>query len=484
MTSVVITGRSGWARAGRVPPLAPAVRLLRLEARRNAMLWMLPPVVALFWFDVYRVATALPPFWVQRAMYVEMHAALDFAPLVAGVAAWAGSRDGRRRTTDLVDVAARPRWTSRLVTWAATTGWAVAAYLCCVAAVYLATARQATWGGPPLWPPAVGASTVVAACALGFAAGVLMPGRLTAPFTAIVVFGVFFVALRPIGSSPYALVSPVNSSLGLNLFPDIAVFYRYVPDLAIDQVTLMAGLTAASLGVLGLPAAAGSRLLHRVAAVITVVGLAAAGTAVGLAGTARLDAYGMMTIPALHNAASDRAASYTPVCAASPLPVCVQPAFRAYLPDVVASVDPVLGQVVGLPGAPVRVTQVATAFSLNGAGYRTPSGPSVSGNPAVLRLPLGPYLTAAPAATVDGVRLAITQVTIASVIGGSRTPAQQAVGAALLKASGMPLTGAPGSPVYAAARRFAALSPAARHAWLAAHLSALRAGHISMGELP
>ena len=38
--------------------------------------------------------------------------------------------------------------------------------------------------------------------------------------------------------------------------------------------------------------------------------------------------------------------------------------------------------------------------------------------------------------------------------------------------------------VAAAANRFAALPPAARHAWLAAHLPALRAGQITPAQLP
>ena len=39
-------------------------------------------------------------------------------------------------------------------------------------------------------------------------------------------------------------------------------------------------------------------------------------------------------------------------------------------------------------------------------------------------------------------------------------------------------------PVYAAARRFAALPPATRHAWLAAHLAALRSGQLTLADLP
>jgi len=42
----------------------------------------------------------------------------------------------------------------------------------------------------------------------------------------------------------------------------------------------------------------------------------------------------------------------------------------------------------------------------------------------------------------------------------------------------------PGSPVYAAARRFAAMPAPARHAWLVRHLAALRAGQITLAQLP
>jgi hypothetical protein len=39
-------------------------------------------------------------------------------------------------------------------------------------------------------------------------------------------------------------------------------------------------------------------------------------------------------------------------------------------------------------------------------------------------------------------------------------------------------------PVYAAALRLAARPPAARHAWLAAHLTALRSGQLTLAQLP
>ena len=43
---------------------------------------------------------------------------------------------------------------------------------------------------------------------------------------------------------------------------------------------------------------------------------------------------------------------------------------------------------------------------------------------------------------------------------------------------------APGSPAYAAARRFAALPASTRHTWLVRHLAGLRAGRITLAQLP
>ena len=71
---------------------------------------------------------------------------------------------------------------------AATAFWMVLAYLAGVAVIYVQTALQATWGGPPLWPVAVGVVAVAASCAIGFTCGTLFPGRFTAPIVAVAVF--------------------------------------------------------------------------------------------------------------------------------------------------------------------------------------------------------------------------------------------------------------------------------------------------------
>jgi DNA-directed RNA polymerase specialized sigma24 family protein len=278
----------------------------------------------------------------------------------------------------------------------------------------------------------------------------------------------------------------------------------------------VAGLTAAVLGVLGLPAGSGGRWLRRSAAIITVAGLAAAGTAVALAGTGRLDPHGMIIIPALHDAASDEPIRYAPVCSRTAIPVCLNPAYAAYLPTVTAALGPELGQLAGLPGAPASLTQTAQVYqqgpgnSLNLLVHMPPA--SDGRKTFVLPDQLPGFQSETRAQFVAQLQLSTGLGTVASVIGSeSRSPALPAVADPAQQAVISALTGLrrpqslrvfenttpgaalgpvtrllpePGSPAAAAAKRFADLTPAARHAWLVQHLAALRAGNVSLAQLP
>ena len=493
-----------------------AARLLSLELRHNAMPLLLPLVAVLFWVTTYRKAMAQPPLWSLRATTLQTGALLTFVGPVTGAAAWMASRDGRRRTSELVAITARPRWARLLTAWAATTCWALAGYLACVAVLYGVTAGQGAGGGPLWWPAVVGAAGLPAFAALGFAAGTAVPGRLTAPLAAIAAF--FVLALSTeliIGSHSYWQVSPIVSTpWDIGPEPGAAAFYPYLPDLPIAQVMFLAGLTLAVLSALGLPAQAAGRWLRRAAAAGTVAGLLAAGTAVGLAGTGRLNDHGMIAIPALHDAASDRPLRFTPVCSHTAIPVCLNPAYASYLPVTVTALGPLLSEMAGLPGAPARVSQAAALYR-QGAGNSVSiglAGPAISGQPPVFRLLL-PVQLSGPALTTSQLAAEIRSGTglgiASSIVGAGRhpSPAQQAVLAVLARASGLPQPTspprspppgsrrraapsppapelAPGSPAYAAAQRFAALTPPARHTWLARHLPALRSGRMTLAQLP
>jgi hypothetical protein len=502
----------------RVPHVTSAVplnaaRLLGVELRRNTMPWILPLIAVLFWFDSYRPSTGMSPLYGLRTFWNmgQGHTIIDFGPFVAGVAAWMGSRDGRRGLADLVTATPRPRWVAQLVTWAATAIWAVAAYLIFVGVMFAMYAHQGVGGTPPWWWVGVGVAAVTAFSAVGFAIGVYWPNRFAAPVAAFGGFLAMFLSSQTgfTHQSGWALILPTNSYddfVGSSQ-TDSGIFYPWVPDVPIARIMLLAGITIAALGLTGLPARAGGQWLRRAAVVVTLAGVALAGTAVGLARTAHQSVEGAV-IPALHDAASDAPISYTPVCgSAAGTSVCLNPAYGRWLPDVTAGLAPVLAEVAGLPGAPVRATQVPASYPSDGNGPPVPM--TFGGDPPSLRLQLG--ILNMPGACgfcglvttqqfTDQIRLLFAHAFVGA--GGTPgSPAQQAVQAALLQGAGIPIAAQPTlmrhtenypgaekgpatGPVYAAARRLATLPAAARHAWLATHLAAVRAGQLSLGDLP
>src|SRR5262249_55096299 len=84
-----------------------------------------------------------------RASAINNHMLFEFSVFAGGLAAWAGSREGRRKTVDLVAATPRAAWARRSIALAATLCWILLAFLAGVAAVYIQTAAQATGGGPP-----------------------------------------------------------------------------------------------------------------------------------------------------------------------------------------------------------------------------------------------------------------------------------------------------------------------------------------------
>jgi hypothetical protein len=500
-----------------VPPsrlaLPRSARALRLEFKRNAVPYVLPLVAAVFYFNTVRTADGFPPVWTLRASAITDHMLFEFSAFAGGLAAWAGSREGRRKTIDLVAATPRAAWARLSIALAGTLSWLLLAFLAGVAVLYIQTALQASWGGPPLWPVFVGAAGVTVVAMIGFTCGVFFPGRFTAPLVAILVLVLYQTGVRQAlgvtaSSGTYALLSPDNAAPSV----DAGVYHHLAPDLPITQVMFMGGIAVALFGVLGLApelrqlTSAGARrslraalarsdgwLLRAVAAILVACGVAASWTAFALAGSARADAAGGWEIPALHSAASDQTVPAIPDCApSSGFGVCVHPAFSFYLDDVAAALDPVAAEVAGLPGAPARAAEVAGVSG----GKTVMSG--ISGNPPVFEFTaervgpmFGEFFGIRDATWREGFQQGLLDAFLA---GPSQPaagpaplgPAQQAVEDALLTAvRSQPVNpGVPSAGVSAAARRFAALSASARHAWLAAHLAALRAGTITLAQIP
>jgi hypothetical protein len=518
------------------PRLVPPglARALWLEFKRSPVPYLLPLMVVFFYFDPMHTADGYPPVWTLRASVIDRDLLYGFSVFAGGMAAWAGAREGRRKTADLLATTPRAAWSRLSVTLAGTLCWLLLAFLACVAVLYVQTAVRATWGGPPLWPVFVGMAAVAMATVVGFACGAVFPGRFTAPLVALGMGMLLEIGFREAGavraqgkhalpllasaplrarliheltastSGTYALLSPMNGVPGA----DAGVYYPVAPDVSIVQVMFMGGIAVAVFGVLGLvaglrePGPVGRWLTRLVAVVLVACGVAAAWTGFTLAGTAQPDAAGGgWEIPALHSAASDKPVAATPDCTSTAgFQVCVAPALGFDLRAVAAELDPVAAEIAGLPGAPARAEEVD---SLNGwkAG--------ISGNPPVFKFNTDHVDTINTPLdsgfSLDGWRSGFPQGLLDAFLAGPSTaaglnPAQQAVRDALLAAVGahpvwpgpqppLPASAAAAaaaqqSEVSAAARRFEALPAGARHAWLAAHLAALRAGKITVAQLP
>jgi hypothetical protein len=344
-----------------------------------------------------------------------------------------------------------------------------------------------------VWPVLSGLTALIACSALGFAVGRLAPSRVTTPLAAI---GIFAVMTAGVGSAVHdwgpGLLSPMYPGISLNA----SVFYAVRPDLAYLQASCYLGVTAAAFGLTVLCGRPDPGAARRAGVSLTVVGLALVAAAFGLLSTSHHDAHGLV-VPLLHDAASDREIPYTPVCVHDrTLPVCLHPAYAGggELSFFDTMVNAIAAPLAGVPGLPVRAAQ-----SENG-DIGIP-GATVAGNPPVLQLPddiiHGGSIGQAGFAAALRTRIALALVI---PVGASpavqschcaaarvTTPAQRAAALYLLDQGGYPaspLLIPDDAAVTAAARRLATLAPAARHAWFTTHIAALRAGTLTLTELP
>jgi hypothetical protein len=496
-----------------------AARILRTEIRHSAFLWSIPLLAVLFIYDPFRTAAGYPDLWNLRASVILNKLWPDCVPFAAGFCAWAGSREGRRRVGDLVATTARPAWTRQLCSLGGTLAWVLAVFLTGVVVVYVRTAQVTTWGGPPIWPVVAGVAALTAVSAVAYTLGALFPGRFTAPIVAVGISMFVLVAFSQAvsqGGVSLAALSPAGPPPS----DDTGVFYHVPPDVSIVQTMFYAGVVVAAVGLLGLSprtggvgwrgaldaASAGGARLRTIATSVFAAGVAVAVAGFGLAGTAHAangSGVGGNVIPVLHDSASGQPIPYTPVCApAGGFEVCLHPAYQHYLSQAVNSFQPVMTELAGLPGAPLRATEVSDQTLPQAVLQNTRSG-LVTGTPPVYEFSMDNALAQVsdPAQFQDGFRQDIVYAVIVGPITLQQktgSQAQQAVMDGLLKAIGSKpypfcaayqgaqaaQCGQEQKAVMPAAGRFAALPAPARHAWLVASLPGLKAGRITLAQVP
>jgi hypothetical protein len=457
------------------------IGMLRIEARRNPTPLVLPLLALLLL--ITPLAQNLTPvaLWLDRSVDVEGSIQL-IGPFAAAAAAWTASREHRRTMEDQLASTPRNPYLRTLLAWLVSLGWMAAFYVALATAYLSLTATQATWGGPQWWPIIDGLVALIMCSAGGLALGLLWPTRFITPLTAVgtltVILGIRSAAANNHAAGP-GLLSPIYPTFGLNA----SVFYAPQPDLAILKIVCYLGALGIALALAAWPFRADRPSIRRAGTALLAAGLAATATAGGLDTTARTDSHGVI-VPVFHDAAADHAVPYTPVCSHTPLPVCVHPAYDggSELMILATIINKIAAPLLGAPGMPARAEQVP-------AGLMSVGG--VQGDPPVL--PIQPFITHGTSLQppvfaeffADSIALSLLIPAHSPVQGA--TPAQRAVALYLLRQARDPADPRwfPAEPaVAAAAARLMAESPGPRTAWLTTHLAALRAGHLTLTDIP
>jgi hypothetical protein len=174
---------------------------------------------------------------------------------------------------------------------------------------------------------------------------------------------------------------------------------------------------------------------------------------------------------------------YTPRCVERAIEVCVHPAYESLLDDTADAIAKITAPLLGVPGAPVRAAQLPS-----GAQSIQPDG--------TLGIMVGErrdivLATAASGLVIDPASMPTERASAAQVAIGRWLMLRAGVSEQwrhlwLMPASArdLMLTDPLFAEIDAAVLRFAALDAAAQRAWLERHFADLRAGRVTLDDLP
>lgn len=332
------------------------LELLWIEFRRCGGYWMLPLILPLVWFmNQGRDDDGVVPWF--RMSIVTFQSYVIIGPLTAGLTAWLAGRDRRRRTDGLVETAPLGPFRRDLILLAAGATWGLVAYGL-VAAWFLGQALlYATWGGPDLAWLAVGALAIVLHAALGELIGRVIRGRFAALIAVALPIGLAIGADAyhrvtefdmgggmGMGTSyeqPLRALSPFSLSMSLGYNDGIvSVADTYTR----DSSFWMAGLLGAMLAAIALVRHARS-----------LIGIAGLGVSLGVAA---LGAYELLDDGDRDGYVESRVLPFEWSCQTSAgIEVCLHPAYEARLDDVTGTMGNLVAPVAGLPGVPTSWRQ-------------------------------------------------------------------------------------------------------------------------------
>lgn len=297
-------------------------RALRVELRRGTAPFA---AAAMFGTGVWMLAVHPDDWggrWAGLANYLRV-SMLILCALMIAAGAWQSGRERRSDIDELIASTPRPGWQPLVVAWLAVTLAGAAGVLVAFAGAAVLVARVATYtGGGWWWTLTVGVIALAAASAVGVLVGRLVPLRAAAPIAGLATYLGLAIVIYWDGTSA-AWLSPVYGGWAV---------YALVP----ERVTALQGAWLVALAALLLAAAA-----RQWRAASLAGGLAIAVAVPIIAG------------PGTHRLPADPAAVEL-VCTSNGPQVCVSRINAFLIDDVTEIVQPILGRIAGIPGAPRR----------------------------------------------------------------------------------------------------------------------------------
>jgi len=445
---------------------------IRINGRRfhTMLLVLLTAGLALFFVSRFAVTeVVLWPEWSANAA----RAFIVVGPVFAAWTAMLVSRDGSPLRAEILAATATSRIRRELNHAALGVLAALACYCVVVACVLGYAARHATWGGPDWWVVLFGAVMIALHPLVGWLMGLLAPTRLTP----VVAGGATF--LYTVVSYAYGM-----STSGL----DAVQPWRYIE----GRWALANRMFYDASPYVGMPHPAGGVLIGVGAGALLIAGhlwarQAGWGVVVALAAGVLLLVPGWVLASSTEEMPREAPAlvANPPMsCGGEVVEICLHKAYEAQLADGVAFAEAFYAPVAGLPGVPERITQQLLpeppegTLSLSTSWTNTPIE-------QVLALPMGEALV--PGAMEPGFDgFNASQHAILTWL-TERAGGTWVIGRAAEIDYGLSTAeefDGYRADVDAAADRFAGLSPDEQRAWLEANWDPLRAGELSLEDLP